>query len=185
MGRGLRQAVVHADFDACVRTMSPSRLRLVDGTLALLSAALEGRSALEGLLGVSVAEDWEGFPDALPILRASYERKPEGHMWGSLFFIELEVPTLVGLGGFKGSPSPDGVVEIGYAIAPAFRGQGLATDAVAQMVQRAFTDVAVRAVDAHTLGHDNPSTRVLQKTGFRKIAEIEDPGDGPIWQWRL
>jgi RimJ/RimL family protein N-acetyltransferase len=165
--------------------MSPSRLRLVDGTLALLSAALEGRNALEGLLGVSVADDWEGFPDALPILRASYERNPEGHVWGSLFFIELAVPTLVGFGGFKGSPSPDGVVEIGYAIAPAFRGRGLATDAVALMVQRAFADVAVHAVDAHTLGHDNPSTRVLQKTGFRKIAEIDDPDDGPIWQWRL
>ena len=26
--------------------------------------------ALEGALGVSVAEGWEGFPDALPILRA-------------------------------------------------------------------------------------------------------------------
>jgi RimJ/RimL family protein N-acetyltransferase len=165
--------------------MSPSRLRLVDGTLALLSAALEGRSALEGLLGVSVAEDWEGFPEALPIVRASYEGKPEGHMWGSLFFIELAGPTLVGFGGFKGSPSPAGVVEIGYAIAPAFRGQGLATEAVAQMLQRAFADVTVRAVDAHTLGHDNPSTRVLQKTGFRKIAEIEDPDDGPIWRWRL
>jgi [ribosomal protein S5]-alanine N-acetyltransferase len=53
------------------------------------------------------------------------------------------------------------------------------------MVQRAFSDLAVRAVDAHTLGHDNPSTRVLQKAGFRKIAEIEDPDEGSIWQWRL
>jgi len=168
-----------------VRIMSPSRLKLVDGTLELLNAALEGRNALEGLLGVTVAEGWEGFPDALPILRASYQGKPGGHVWGSLFFIEVEASTLVGFGGFKGPPSPDGVVEIGYAIAPAFRGRGLATDAVAQMVQRAFADVAVRAVDAHTLGHDNPSTGVLQKTGFRKIAEIEDPDEGPIWQWRL
>jgi RimJ/RimL family protein N-acetyltransferase len=165
--------------------MSSSRLKLVDGTLALLSAALEGRDALEGLLGVSVVEGWEGFPEALPILRASYEGKPEGHVWGSLFFIGLQVRTLVGFGGFKGAPSPDGVVEIGYAIAPAFRGQGLATDAVALMVQRALADLAVRAVDAHTLGHDNPSTRVLQKAGFRKIAEIEDPDEGTIWQWRL
>jgi RimJ/RimL family protein N-acetyltransferase len=157
----------------------------VDGTHALLSAALEGRNALGGLLGVSVAEGWEGFPDALPIVRAAYEKNPEGHLWGSLFFIEPEVSTLVGFGGFKGPPSPDGVVEIGYAIAPVFRGQGLATDAVTQMVQRAFAGVAVRAVDAHTLGHDNPSTRVLQKTGFRKIAEIVDPDEGPIWQWRL
>ncbi|MEY2935187.1 MAG: hypothetical protein RL033_5936 [Pseudomonadota bacterium] len=165
--------------------MSPSRLRLVDGTLALLSAALEGRNALEGVLGVTVAEGWEGFPDALPIVRASYESTPDGQRWGSLFFLALEVPALVGFGGFKGSPSPDGVVEIGYAIAPAFRGQGLATDAVAQMVQRAFADVAVHAVDAHTLGHDNPSTRVLQKTGFRKLAELQDPDEGAIWQWRL
>lgn len=165
--------------------MRPSRLRLVDGTLELLNAALEGQNALERLLGVSVAEDWEGFPEALPILRASYEKKPEGDSWGSLFFIEREASTLVGFGGFKGAPSPDGVVEIGYAVAPAFRGQGLATEAVTQMVQRAFADAAVRAVDAHTLGHDNPSTRVLQKTGFRKIAAIEDPDEGPIWQWRL
>ena len=165
--------------------MSPYRLRLVDGTLELLSAAVDGRIALERVLGVSVADDWEGFPEALPIICASYESKPEGQAWGSLFFIEPAVSTLVGFGGFKGSPSPEGVVEIGYAIAPAFRGQGLATDAVTQMVQRAFADVAVRAVDAHTLGHDNPSTRVLQKAGFRKIAQIEDPDEGPIWHWRL
>jgi [ribosomal protein S5]-alanine N-acetyltransferase len=166
-------------------TMAPSRLRLVDGTLALLSAAIEGRSALEALLGMPVADGWEGFPEALPILRASHESKPGAHTWGSLFFIELEGPTLVGFGGFKGPPSPDGVVEVGYAIAPAFRGRGLATSAVVQMVERAFEDGAVRAVDAHTLGHDNPSTGVLQKAGFRKIAEIEDPDEGSIWQWRL
>jgi RimJ/RimL family protein N-acetyltransferase len=165
--------------------MRPSRLKLVDGTLALLSAAVEGRSALERLLGVAVAEGWEGFPEALPIVRASYEKAPEGHRWGSAFFIEVEVRALVGFGGFKGPPSADGVVEIGYAIAPAFRGQGLATDAVGQMVQRALADPGIRVIDAHTLGHDNPSTRVLQKAGFLKMAEIEDPDEGPIWQWRL
>lgn len=162
-----------------------SRSRLVDATLALLGAALEGRGALEAALGVSVAEGWEGFPGALPIIRAACAKTPDGHRWGSLFFIEPQASTLVGFGGFKGPPSPEGVVEIGYAIAPAFRARGLATDAVTQMVQRAFADAAVRAVDAHTLGHDNPSTRVLQKAGFRKIAEIEDPDEGPIWQWRL
>jgi ribosomal-protein-alanine N-acetyltransferase len=187
MGRGWGQALEPSRLPIrrFTMTMSPARLRLVDGTFELLCAALEGRDALEGLLGVSVAEGWEGFPEALPVLRASYENKPEGYRWGSLFFIELEAPTLVGLGGFKGSPSPDGVVEIGYAIAPAFRGRGLATGAVVLMVERAFADVGVRAVDAHTLGHDNPSTRVLQKTGFRRIAEIEDPDEGPVWQWRL
>ena len=164
--------------------MTHPRLNLVDGTLALLTAALADKSALETLLGVSVADDWAGFPEALPILCESYRASPEGHRWGSLFFVEPEARMLVGFGGFKGPPSSDAVVEVGYAIAPAFRGKGLATDAVIQMVQRAFSDTTVRAVDAHTLGHANPSTRVLEKSGFQKIAEFNDPDDGLIWQWR-
>lgn len=165
--------------------MRSSRVKLVDGTLALLDAAMDGRSTLEGVLGVSVAENWEGFPEALPIIRASYEKTPEGQRWGSLFFVEPDDRALVGFGGFKGPPSAEGVVEIGYAIAPAFRDRGLATNAVTQMVQRAFADAAVVAVDAHTLGHANPSTRVLAKSGFSKIGELNDANEGPIWHWRL
>lgn len=163
--------------------MSTPRLKLVDGNLELLTAALVGGDPLGALLGVSVADDWAGFPEALPVLRASYADDPKEHPWGALFFIEPHARVLVGLGGFKGPPS-DGVVEIGYAIAPAFQGQGLATDAVAQMVRRAFEDATVRAVDAHTLGQANPSTRVLEKSGFRRIGEADDPDAGVIWHWR-
>ncbi len=164
--------------------MITPRLKLVDGNLELLTAAVTGGGALEALLGVSVADSWAGFPEALPILRASYGENPDGHTWGSLFFVEPHVRTLVGFGGFKGPPSSDAVVEIGYAIAPAFQGQGLATDAVAQMIQRAFEDATIRAVDAHTLGHANPSTRVLEKSGFLKIGETNDPDEGVVWHWR-
>lgn len=165
------------------KTIAP-RLNLVDGNLALLTAAVAGGGALEALLGVTVADDWAGFPEALPVLCASYATDPKAHKWGSLFFVEPQARVLVGLGGFKGPPSSDAVVEIGYAIAPAFQGQGLATDAVAQMVRRAFEDASVRAVDAHTLGHANPSTRVLEKFGFRKIGEANDRDDGVVWHWR-
>lgn len=160
------------------------RLQLIDGNLELLTAAIAGAEALERLLGVSVADGWAGFPEALPVLCAAYSQHPEGQEWGSLFFVERQVKVLVGLGGFKGPPSSEGLVEIGYAIAPTFRGQGLATDAVAQMLRRAFEDASVRAVDAHTLGHANPSTRVLEKSGFLKIGEANDPDEGAIWHWR-
>ena len=164
--------------------MTSPRLNLVDGTLALLTAAVADANALERLLGAAIAEDWAGFPEALPVLCSSYRTNPEGHRWGSLFFVEPTARMLVGFGGFKGPPSSEAVVEVGYAIAPAFRGRGLATDAVTQMVQRAFADATVRAVDAHTLGHINPSTRVLEKSGFQRIAEFDDPDDGLVWQWR-
>jgi [ribosomal protein S5]-alanine N-acetyltransferase len=164
--------------------MVPARLNLVDANLELLTAAISASSALEALLGVSVADGWVGFPEALPVLRAAYAKAPNAHTWGSLFLVEPHTRTLVGFGGFKGPPSSDALVEIGYAIAPAFRGQGLATDAVAQMVQRAFEDTIVRAVDAHTLGHANPSARVLEKSGFQKIGEANDPDEGVVWHWR-
>jgi [ribosomal protein S5]-alanine N-acetyltransferase len=164
--------------------MSPPRLKLVDGTLEMLTAAIAGDRALEALLGLAVADGWAGFPEALPVLQASYAEHPQGHAWGSLFFVEPEARALVGLGGFKGAPTSDGVVEIGYAIAPGYQGRGLATDAVAQMVRRAFAAAVVRAVDAHTLGHVNPSTRVLEKSGFRRIGEAHDPDAGVVWHWR-
>jgi len=160
------------------------RLTLVDATLELLTAAMAGALALEELLAVSVAEDWAGFPEALPIIRAGYAAHPQARRWGALFFVEPSARVLVGFGGFKGPPSEESVVEIGYAIAPAFQRQGLATDAVAQMLERAFAEPAVRAVDAHTLGEPNASTRVLEKSGFERIAERVDPDDGVVWQWR-
>jgi RimJ/RimL family protein N-acetyltransferase len=158
---------------------------LVDATAALLDAAIAGPADIGRLLDAAVAEGWEGFPEAVPALRASYAARPGGHDWGTLLFV-LEAPrTLVGLGGYKGAPSADGVVEIGYAIAPAFQGRGLATEAVRSMVSRAFAEPRVAAVDAHTLAHRSPSTRVLEKAGFARIAEKQDPDDGAIWQWRL
>lgn len=162
----------------------PPRLRLIDGNLELFTAALAGEGALGALLGVSVADGWAGFPEALPVLCEAHAKDPGKHVWGSLFFVEPKVGALVGLGGFKGPPSSEGGVEIGYAIAPAFQGQGFATEAVAQMLQRAFADETILAVDAHTLGHVNPSTRVLEKSGFRKIGEVNDADEGVIWHWR-
>ncbi len=140
---------------------------------------------LGGLLSASISEGWEGFPDALPVLKASYAAGGGERRWGALCFVLSEQKTLVGMGGYKGDPSPEGVVEVGYAIAPAFRGQGLATEATRSMVDSAFADPRVQAVDAHTLAHENPSTRVLEKAGFRKIGERIDPEDGAIWHWRL
>jgi len=76
-------------------------------------------------------------------------------------------------------------VEVGYGLMPEHWGRGLATEAVRSMVSRAFAEPRVAAVDAHTLAHRSPSTRVLEKAGFARIAEKQDPDDGAIWQWRL
>jgi ribosomal-protein-alanine N-acetyltransferase len=164
--------------------MTVSGITLVDATFELLDAAIADPPRLGRLLRAAVADGWAGFPESLPGLRSACAASPEAREWGTVLFVLDDPRTLVGMGGYKGGPSGDGIVEIGYAVAPAFRGRGLATEAARRLVDRALADPRIRAVDAHTQAFANPSTRVLEKLGFRRIGEREDPDDGPIWQWR-
>ena len=120
-----------------------------------------------------MADGWEAFPSALPAARGALAADPEGARWGTRLFILDEPRTLVGWGGFKGPPV-DGVVELGYAVAPDFRGRGIAADAVlADAPARRSRTTGVVAVIAHTLAEPGPSTRVLEKTGFLFEGEMD------------
>lgn len=164
--------------------MQAERLQFVDATLALIDAALEGDARLGEALAASIAHDWSVFPDALPALREMVLARREPHPWGTLLLVLREPRTLVGMGGYKGPPNAAGVVELGYAIAPAHRSQGLASEAARWMVERAFDDPRVLAVDAHTLGKESHSTRILSRLGLVRMGEVVDPDEGPLWHWR-
>lgn len=91
---------------------------------------------------------------------------------------------VVGLCGFKGPPSCDGEVEIGYGVAVSRRRLGHATAAIATVVEAARRDPAVRAVVAMT-GVDNiASQRVLERNGFERVGTRADPDDGEVFVWR-
>ena len=159
-------------------------LTLLVPDLLVLEAATEGAEALSRVLGgCRVADGWEVFPDALPAARDAVAGDPEGTRWGTRLFILDEPRTLVGWGGFKGPPA-DGAVELGYAVAPAFRGRGIAGHAVRDMLREAFSRSEVEAVIAHTLAGPGASTRVLEKTGFVYDAEVTDDTNGRVWRWR-
>ena len=159
-------------------------LTLEDATVELLDAAIADQEHLSVLLDVVASPGWEGFPEALAPLRDSLTRPSGTGSWGPLLFVLDNPRTLVGLGGFYGPPSTEGVVEIGYAIAPAFQNQCWATEAVRLMIGAATARPEVVAVDATTLAEENASTAVLGKHGFVRIGERNDPEDGPVWQWR-
>ena len=99
------------------------------------------------------------------------------------FVIDRESDLVVGVAGFKGPPDDEGMVEIAYAIVPSFQGKGFATEAAGELVAFAHRDDRVLCIRAHTLPESNASTRVLQKNGFVKTAEVEDPEDGLVWRW--
>ncbi|MBQ9801377.1 MAG: GNAT family N-acetyltransferase [Thermoguttaceae bacterium] len=66
------------------------------------------------------------------------------------------------------------VVEIGYGVDEAFRGLGLATEAVGALVDWGRGREDVDAILAETLTANLPSRRVLEKCGFRRRGESSD-----------
>ena len=160
-----------------------SVIRLVRADVSLLDAALKGDDALRRALGIEVVPGWVTFTEALAPTRDALAADPGRVEWGARFFVAGDPPELVGWGGFKGPPE-DGVVELGYEIAEARRGRGLATAATRAMLEEAFADDRVTAVIAHTLSERNASNRVLEKAGFSFDGEADEDGE-TVWRWRL
>lgn len=81
-------------------------------------------------------------------------------------------------------PPKDGVVDIGYGIAPSRQQRGHAGAAVRDIVRWAKATPAVRAITADT-GLDNiGSQRVLERAGFVRTGTRWDEEDGRLVTWR-
>lgn len=148
-----------------------------------IEAALQGDDALAARLGIPVAAGWLEFPEALPFFLSWLQDHPALPQWMLYGYLGRAGEGLVGAGGFKGPPDAEGVVEIGYGLAPAFRARGLATESAEAFVRFAFAHPEVTSVRAHTLPAPNASTRVLARAGFTCEGAVQDPDDGEVWRW--
>jgi [ribosomal protein S5]-alanine N-acetyltransferase len=162
------------------------RLRIIACDKEVLQHAIEGNEKLSEYLNVTVPDTWTEFGvDAFKYSLAKLNSDENEMGWWSYFPVYKENNTLVGSGGFKGKPTINGEVEIGYEIAESFRNRGLATEMAKALIDYAFSKSEVQSIIAHTLGEENASTKVLTCNGFKKVDEIHDPEDGLIWKWQL
>jgi ribosomal-protein-alanine N-acetyltransferase len=168
-------------------SVETSRLRLLPCSPEHLLALIEQPESFDRLVGLPAADGLrsvfvsdEVSPDWLAALQSSPGPDPWRH---GFFVVDRESGSLIGSAGFKGPPDATGMVEIAYGIVPSREGRGYATEAAAALVRFAFASEQVRVVRAHTLPMSNPSTRVLQKCGFRHVGMVVDPDDGPVWRW--
>lgn len=158
-------------------------MSIVPATIEVLEAFQRDAEVFAELIASPVPAGWPEFPEGIEFtIDKLRERQDQAGWWLHLFFDSAG--RLVGSGGFVGPPD-DGVVEIGYEIAPEFRGKGYATAAARAMVEKARTLGAVHTVIAHTLANANPSTSVLRKAGFRFVGEVPDEEQGTVWSWEL
>jgi RimJ/RimL family protein N-acetyltransferase len=164
-------------------TITTQRLTLVPGTPELGRAELRSLAELAARLGARVPAGWP--PDlydtpAIEYSVAQLDRDPEQAGWSFYYFVlrdeRAAAPVLVGAGGYKGKPTAEGTVEIGYSIVAGYQRRGLATEAAAALVAHAFRDSRVHRVIAETLPELAPSIGVLRKNGFRLVGEGSEPG---------
>src|SRR6266853_6726010 len=170
-----------------VSYVETKRLRLVPHAPKHMLALIQGEKFYEQSFGSPPAAGLRDFivskdasPDYLARLDASTVPDPWTHGFG---LIHMDTGTVIGFGGFKGPPGPEGLVEIAYGVMPDYQGKGFATEAAQALVNHAFSSGRVRIVRAHTLPGPNASTRVLAKCGFRHMGEVTDPEDGLVWRW--
>jgi RimJ/RimL family protein N-acetyltransferase len=150
----------------------------------LLTALNEDRARFSELMDSAVPDGWPEFPEAIGFTLDHLQSAPAAdHAWSMQFFVDPATARLLGSGGFAGRPV-DRVVEIGYEIAPAFRGQGFGTAAARALVERAVASGEVDHVIAHTRPGPNASTGVLLSLGFAHVGDQEDPEVGTVWEWR-
>jgi [ribosomal protein S5]-alanine N-acetyltransferase len=142
-----------------------------------------GPDSLASVLGVRIPAGWPEYPWVIEFTLKALQEHPGQAEWWMYYFLDPAVGVLVGSGGYKGPPR-NGAVEIGYEIAPGFRGHGYATAAGRQLVDLAFNTVEVAVVEARTLPNTNASTTVLTKAGFIRQGIVPDDQVGQAWLWR-
>lgn len=119
------------------------RLKLVSCELRHFEAVLTDTGGVEQALGATVLKDSFRFPGIDPIEVMRFMR---GHLkadlctmgWGTYHFVQPADGGLIGPDGYGGWADEGCAVEIGYAVVPGYRNQGLATEAARGHIDHAF-----------------------------------------------
>jgi RimJ/RimL family protein N-acetyltransferase len=153
-------------------------VRIVQLDAATLRALAEGSVPPAG--PVPLTEHLAG-----PDHRALWQRRsdqvdadPAAAAWVTGVVWDPAIRTAVGRAGFHGPPDGTGMVEVGYAIDPAYRRRGYARAALAALLDRAAREPAVTIVRASVRPDNVASRAVIAGFGFVAVGEQWDDEDG-------
>ena len=159
------------------------RLQLRSATAELSAADLNDPSEFSRLLEADVPRDWPPplNDDNTKAFTLNYlKENPDAAGWGTWYFLlpgrAEERTRAIGIGGFKGKPSREGMVEIGYSVMPDYQRLGFASEAVAGLIGWAFSHPEVLLVTAETLPALEASIRVLENNGLHLLGRGSEEG---------
>jgi RimJ/RimL family protein N-acetyltransferase len=106
------------------------------------------------------------------------EEDPASAEWVTGVIWDQPQQIAVGRAGYHAPPDASGMVEIGYAVDPAYRRRGYARAALEALLQRAAHEPQVRVVRVSIAPDNIASFRLASQYGFVEVGEQWDPEDG-------
>jgi RimJ/RimL family protein N-acetyltransferase len=103
---------------------------------------------------------------------------PLSARWITRAIVDVERGVAVGRAGFHGPPDADGMVEVGYAVDPAFRRRGYARAALVALLKWAEEDPSIRTVRASISPDNLASLALVRQYGFVEVGRQWDDEDG-------
>lgn len=162
-------------------SVAVQRIRIVQLAPETLHALAAGdlttanATAAVPLTGYFVGPDWRG---VWRRRSAQVQDDPDISAWITGVLWDLQGDVAVGRAGYHGPPDSSGMVEIGYAVDPAYRRRGFARAALIALLRRAAQEPDVRTVRA-TVSPDNVASRsLILQYGFTEVGEQWDDEDG-------
>ena len=153
-------------------------MQLVAATLQALAAGEldeANRTATVPLTPYFVSPEWAG-----TWLRRSRQvvDDPASAAWITGVIWDADLELAVGRAGFHAPPDANGMVEVGYAVDPAYRRQGYARAALEALLARAAADPGIRTVRASVRPDNVASIRLILQYLFVQVGEQWDDEDG-------
>jgi RimJ/RimL family protein N-acetyltransferase len=173
--------VIPAEPAVTADRRSPQHVRIVHLSAPVFRALADGDLAAANAVSPVLLSEYF----ASPAWRGTWqrrsgqvERNPASAAWvtGVIWDEQQQVP--VGRAGYHGPPDRSGMVEIGYAVDPAYRRRGYARAALEALLQRAAHEPRVNTVRVTISPGNTASYALASQYGFAEVGEQWDEEDG-------
>ena len=132
---------------------------------------------LERLMGDPVMTEHLGGPETQQKIRERHERylrnKPADLATMFVIVVGTERLATGSIGYWQKEWQGHSIWETGWSVLPEFQGQGIATRAIAKIVERARSEQKHRFLHAFPSVNNVPSNAICRKAGFRLLEQVD------------
>jgi RimJ/RimL family protein N-acetyltransferase len=159
----------------------PQHVRIVHLSVPVFRALANGDLAAANaispvpLSAYFASPDWRG---VWKMRSEQVEQEPASAAWVTGVIWDEQQQVAVGRAGYHGPPDLSGMVEIGYAVDPAYRRRGYARAALEALLQRAAHEPQVRTVRVSISPDNAASYNLASQYGFAEVGQQWDEDDG-------